>query len=294
MLFKGSGVAITTPFKNDGSINYSALEKHIEFLIDNKTDAIIVAGTTGEGATLSLDEHLEVIKFTVNIVNKRIPVIAGTGSNNTAKACSLTNLCTPLGVDGFLVVTPYYNKGTQQGLIEHFTAIAKVTTLPIILYNVPSRTNVNIEPTTVFELSKIKNIVAIKEASGDLSQVAKIANLCGPDFGIYSGNDDQIVPIMSLGGYGVITVMGNILPLETHNIVYKYLENDTKASLDLQLKYLNLIDLLFVEVNPIPIKSALNLIGFDAGYLRLPLTTLTEENLKNLREEMTKLNILKK
>ncbi len=294
MIFKGSGVAITTPFDKEGKINFNALKNHLEFLIKNNTDAIIVAGTTGEGATLSVSEHLDVVKYTVDVVNKRIPVIAGTGSNNTSKACELTSSCEKLGVDGFLVVTPYYNKGTQQGLIEHFTSIANVTKLPIILYNVPSRTNVNIEANTVYELSKVNNIVGIKEASGDLSQIARIAKLCGSEFSIYSGNDDQIVPVMSLGGDGVITVLGNILPKETHNIVYNYLDNNHKSSLELQLKYLDLIDLLFVEVNPIPIKSALNLMGFEAGYLRLPLTTLTKENIEKLNNEMIKLNIIKK
>ncbi len=292
MIFKGSGVAITTPFKEDGSINFNALKNHIEFLIKNETDAIIVAGTTGEGATLSEQEHLEVVKYTVNMVNKRIPVIAGTGSNNTAKARALTEACTKLGVDGFLVVTPYYNKGTQQGLIEHFATISNVTTLPIILYNVPSRTNVNIEPETIFELSKVENIIGIKEASGDLSQVIKIKKLCGDEFYIYSGNDDQIIPILSLGGDGVITVLGNILPKETHDIVYKYLNGDRKESLQLQLKYLDLINLLFVEVNPIPVKSALNLMNFEAGYLRLPLTTITDKNLQKLKDEMLKLKII--
>ncbi len=293
MIFKGSGVAITTPFNEDSSINFDALKKHINFLIENDTDAIIVAGTTGEGATLSEEEHLDVVKFTVDTVNRKIPVIAGTGSNNTAKARALTEKCTKLGVDGFLVVTPYYNKGTQQGLIEHFTSIASITTLPIILYNVPSRTNVNIEPETVEALSKINNIVGIKEASGDLSQVIKIRKLCGDKFAIYSGNDDQIVPIMSLGGYGVITVLGNILPKETHDIVYKYLDGDKDGSLDLQLKYLDLINLLFVEVNPIPVKGALNLMGITSPFLRLPLTTLTNSNLQKLKEEMINLKIIK-
>ncbi len=292
MIFKGSGVAITTPFNEDSSINFDALKKHIEFLIENDTDAIIVAGTTGEGATLSKEEHLKLVKFTVDTVNKRIPVIAGTGSNNTAKARELTEDCTKLGVDGFLVVTPYYNKGTQQGLVEHFTSIASITTLPIILYNVPSRTNVNIEPETVYTLSKLSNIAGIKEASGDLSQVARIAKLCGDDFAIFSGNDDQIVPIMSLGGHGVITVLGNILPKQTHDIVYTYLEGDRNSSLKLQLKYLDLISLLFIEVNPIPVKSALNLMNLDAGYLRLPLTKLTEENLQKLKKELLKLKII--
>ncbi len=291
-LFTGSGVAITTPFDKNGRINFDALKNHIEFLINNETDAIIVAGTTGEGATLSEPEHLEVVKFTVNMVNKRIPVIAGTGSNNTAKAVALTEACTKLGVDGFLVVTSYYNKGTQKGLIEHFTTIANVTDLPIILYNVPGRTNVNLEPETVFALSKVKNIVGIKEASGDISQVAKIANLCGPDFAIYSGNDDQIVPLMSLGGVGVISVLANVVPKETHDIVYRYLSGDIEGSLQLQLKYLNLIDCLFSEVNPIPVKSALNLMGIDAGYLRLPLTTLEEDNFNKLKQEMINLEII--
>lgn len=290
-LFTGSGVAITTPFDENLRINYDALKRQIEFLIKNETDAIIVAGTTGEAATLSEAEHLEVVKFTVNMVNKRIPVIAGTGTNSTAKSFAMTEACCKLGVDGFLVVTPYYNKCTQKGLYEHYKHIASATKKPILLYNVPSRTSVNIEPQTVFELSKIENIVGIKEASGNISQITKIANLCDKNFDIYSGNDDQIIPIMALGGVGVISVAGNVIPKIIHDIATKFLEGKHSESLELQLKYLNLINLMFVEVNPIPVKSGLDLLGFESQNLRLPLTNLSDENFKKLRNEMEILKI---
>jgi 4-hydroxy-tetrahydrodipicolinate synthase len=289
-LFEGSGVAIITPFK-DGKINYDAMGNLIEWHIENKTDAIIVCGTTGESATMSDEERKTTIKFVVDKVNKRIPVIAGSGSNNTAYSVELSKYCQEVGADGLLVVTPYYNKSTQDGLIKHFTTIAESVDLPIILYNVPGRTGVNINPTTVEKLSKVKNIVAIKEASGNISQVAEIARLCGEDFAIYSGNDDQIVPILSLGGSGVISVLANILPKETHDIVEKYLSGDVEEARKLQLSLNELVSSLFIEVNPIPVKAAMNLMGLEAGELRLPLVEISEASLKVLANNMKKCGI---
>ena len=289
-LFEGSGVAIITPFK-DGKINYDAMGNLIEWHIENKTDAIIVCGTTGESATMSDEERKTTIKFVVDKVNKRIPVIAGSGSNNTAYSVELSKYCQEVGADGLLVVTPYYNKSTQDGLIKHFTTIAESVDIPIILYNVPGRTGVNIKPTTVEKLSKVKNIVAIKEASGDISQVAEISRLCGDDFAIYSGNDDQIVPILSLGGSGVISVLANVLPKETHDIVEKYLSGDIEEARKLQLSLNELVSSLFIEVNPIPVKAAMNLMGLEAGELRLPLVEISETNLKVLANNMKKCGI---
>ena len=289
-LFVGSGVALVTPFK-DGKIDYDSMGNLIEWHIANKTDAIIVCGTTGESATMSDEERKVTIKFVVDKVNKRIPVIAGSGSNNTAYSVELSKYCQEVGVDGLLVVTPYYNKSTQNGLIKHFTTIAESVDLPIILYNVPGRTGVNINPATVEKLSKVKNIVAIKEASGNISQVAEIARLCGEDFAIYSGNDDQIVPILSLGGSGVISVLANVLPKETHDIVEKYLSGDIEESKKLQLDLNGLVSSLFIEVNPIPVKAAMNLMGLNAGELRLPLIDISEANLKILVDEMRKCGI---
>jgi len=284
-LFKGSGVALVTPFK-DGKINYEKMGQLIEWHIENKTDAIIVCGTTGESATMTDEERKSTIKFVVDKVNKRIPVIAGSGSNNTSYSIELSKYCQEVGADGLLIVTPYYNKATQGGLIKHYTAIANSVDLPIILYNVPGRTGVNITPTTVEKLSKVENIVAIKEASGNISQVAEIARLCGEDFAIYSGNDDQIVPILSLGGIGVISVLANVLPKETHDIVEKYLSGDVEESRKLQLSLNELVNSLFIEVNPIPVKAAMNLMGMEAGELRLPLTNISEQNLEVLRKNM--------
>ena len=289
-LYEGSGVAIITPFK-DGKINYDAMGNLIEWHIENKTDAIIVCGTTGESATMSDEERKTTIKFVVDKVNKRIPVIAGSGSNNTAYSVELSKYCQEVGADGLLVVTPYYNKSTQDGLIKHFTTIAESVDIPIILYNVPGRTGVNIKPTTVEKLSKVKNIVAIKEASGDISQVAEISRLCGDDFAIYSGNDDQIVPILSLGGSGVISVLANVLPKETHDIVEKYLSGDIEEARKLQLSLNELVSSLFIEVNPIPVKAAMNLMGLEAGELRLPLVEISETNLKVLANNMKKCGI---
>ncbi|WP_434796852.1 4-hydroxy-tetrahydrodipicolinate synthase [Terrisporobacter vanillatitrophus] len=289
-IFVGCGVALVTPFKND-KVDFGKLREIIEWHIENETDSIIICGTTGESATMSDTERREVIKFTVDVVNKRIPVIAGSGSNNTAYSVELSKYCEEVGVDGLLVVTPYYNKATELGLIKHYEAIANSVDLPIILYSVPGRTGVNLPPSTVKKLSQIKNVVAIKEASGDISQVAEIARLCGEDFYIYSGNDDMVVPILSLGGKGVISVVANILPKDTHDMVMNYLNGNIEKSRKLQLEMNGLINSLFIEVNPIPVKTAMNLMGMDVGELRLPLTNMTEKNLEILKSEMNRYGI---
>lgn len=261
-IFKGSGVAIVTPFNEDGTINYEELARLLEFQIENQTDAIIIAGTTGEASTLTDEEQLALIDFTVKKVDGRIPVIAGTGSNDTRHGISLSVEASKLGVDGLLMVTPYYNKCTQGGLIKHFTAMAEKVDVPIILYSVPGRTQVNIEPETVYELSKVDNIVGLKDATGDLAYAVEVMRLCGPDFALYSGNDDIIVPILSVGGVGVISVLANVVPKETHDMVDFYLQGRVKESAALQLKYKPLIDALFAEVNPIPVKKALELMDY--------------------------------
>ncbi|MPM82974.1 4-hydroxy-tetrahydrodipicolinate synthase [bioreactor metagenome] len=289
-IFVGCGVALVTPFKND-KVDFGKLREIIEWHIENETDSIIICGTTGESATMSDTERREVIKFTVDVVNKRIPVIAGSGSNNTAYSVELSKYCEEVGVDGLLVVTPYYNKATELGLIKHYEAISNSVDLSIILYSVPGRTGVNLAPSTVKKLSQIKNIVAIKEASGDISQVAEIARLCGEDFYIYSGNDDMVVPILSLGGKGVISVVANILPKDTHDMVMNYLNGNIEKSRKLQLEMNGLINSLFIEVNPIPVKTAMNLMGMDVGELRLPLTNMTEKNLEILKSEMNRYGI---
>ncbi|WP_085281515.1 4-hydroxy-tetrahydrodipicolinate synthase [Paraclostridium bifermentans] len=285
MLFKGSGVALVTPF-NETGVDFNKLGELIEYHIENKTDALIVCGTTGESTTMSDEEQFAVIDFTVKKVNKRIPVIAGTGSNNTMHSVCLSKEAEKLGVDGLLVITPYYNKTNQRGLKLHFETIAASTKLPIILYNVPGRTGVNIKPSVIAELAEIKNIVAVKEASGDLAQVAEIARLVPEGFAIYSGNDDSILPLLSLGGVGVISVVANICPKETHDLVEKFLNGDVEGSRKLQLGMKSLIDKLFIEVNPIPVKTAMNLLGFEVGDLRLPLAPMEESNLKTLRDEL--------
>lgn len=291
-LFKGSGVALITPFDNNGDIDYDTLEKLIEFQINSGTDAIISCGTTGEASVLTDKEHIECVKFTVDKVNGRIPVIAGTGSNDTRHAVTLSNDAKQLGVDGLLLTTPYYNKTTQKGLIEHYKFIAEsVRGLPIIIYNVPSRTSLNITPATAYELSKVENIVAIKEASGNISQVAEIATLCGSEFDIYSGNDDQIIPTLSLGGKGIISVLANIVPKDVHNLCQKYFDGDLKGSLDMQLNMFNLIKALFMEVSPIPVKTAMELMGYNVGRCRMPLSTMETENVKKLKYEMIKYGI---
>lgn len=290
-IFTGAAVALITPFNEDG-INFEELKRLIDFNIDNGTDAIVIAGTTGESATMSDEEHKETIKFTVEYVNKRVPVIAGTGSNDTLYAVELSKYAEKVGADGLLLVTPYYNKTTQSGLIKHYNYIADRVNIPIILYNVPSRTGVNILPKTALELSKHKNIVAIKEASGDLSQIAETISLCGDNLTVYSGNDDQIVPILSLGGKGVISVLSNVVPRDAHNICSLYFEGKVKESRELQMKYLSLINALFIEVNPIPVKTALRLMGFNAGPLRMPLFDMDEENLEVLKKELKVHNLI--
>lgn len=284
IIFKGCGTAIATPFK-DGTVNLDEFKRLVKFQIENKADSIIVCGTTGESPTLSVDEKIELIKCAVEVSNKKIPIIAGTGSNNTKKAIEMSKIAEDLGSDGLLVVTPYYNKCTQNGLIEYYKSIAKSVSIPIIMYNVPSRTGVNITPETCLELSKIPNIVAIKEASGNISQVAKIASLCKNNLQIYSGNDDQILPVLSHGGIGVISVLANIKPNVVHKMCYDYFEGNTQGASKIQLENLSLINTLFDEVNPIPIKYALKKIGFDVGVPRSPLTPVSS----NLAEKLDKL-----
>ena len=286
MLFKGSAVALVTPFDENG-INFEVLGQLVEYHIENKTDALVVCGTTGEATTMSDEEQFATIKYVVEKVNKRIPVIAGTGSNNTKHSIYLSQEAEKLGVDGLLVITPYYNKANQKGLKLHFEAIANSVKLPIILYNVPGRTSMNIKPSMVAELAKIDNIVAVKEASGDLAQVAEVARLVPDDFAIYSGNDDSILQLLSVGGSGVISVVANIWPRETHDLVHKFLEGDIEGARKLQLGMKPLIDSLFIEVNPIPVKTAMRLLGFNVGDLRLPLADMDEKNLEVLKQELT-------
>ena len=290
-LFKGSGVAIVTPFDENG-VNLKKLEELLEWHIKSGTDAIIVCGTTGEASTMSEAERKETIKFTVDIVNKRIPVIAGTGTNNTAASISMSKWAESIGVDGLLIITPYYNKTTQKGLVEHFKAINDSVNIPIIVYNVPSRTGMNISPKTLLEISKFKNIAAIKEASGNISQVAEYKALCGDKIDIYSGNDDQIIPILSLGGIGVISVVANIIPTEVHEMCKLYLDGNTKEALEIQLRTLSLTNSLFIETNPIPVKTAMNLMGLNVGELRLPLCSMSENNLNVLKEELSKSGLI--
>ena len=293
IIFKGCGTAIVTPFIDEEHVNFDEFRKMLEFQISEGIDSIIVCGTTGESSTMSLEERKQTIKFAIDVVNKRVPVIAGTGANCTKSAIEMTKYAESVGADGALIVTPYYNKTTQTGLIEHYKKIASSTLLPIILYNVPGRTGVNILPETCKELSKVENIVAIKEASGNISQVAEIADLCGKDLAIYSGNDDQIIPILSLGGLGVISVLSNIVPKETHEIVYEFMNNNISKSLELQIKYLKLIKALFCEVNPIPVKAGLNMIGFNAGTPRLPLVEMSENGKNKLNTQLLNLGLIK-
>ena len=289
-IFKGSGVAIVTPF-NERGVDFKKLEELIEWQINSKTDAIIVCGTTGEASTMTEQERKETIKFVVDVVNKRIPVIAGTGSNNTAAAISMSKWAEKIGVDGLLVITPYYNKTTQKGLVEHFKAIANSVTSPIIIYNVPSRTGLNITPRTLLKLCAIQNIVAIKEASGDISQIAQIKALCGDRLDIYSGNDDQVIPILSLGAIGVISVLANIIPTDIHNMCELYLKGEHAEALKIQLGFLALNSAIFIETNPIPVKTAMNLMGLEVGPLRLPLCEMEENNLQILKKELKAYNI---
>ncbi len=285
-LFTGAGVAIVTPFTEDNKLNCIKLAELIDWQIEQGTDAIIACGTTGESPTLSDEEHKQVIACTIETVNKRVPVIAGSGSNDTAYAVELSKHAEGMGVDGLLCITPYYNKPTQRGLIANFTAIADAVDIPIIMYNVPGRTGVNLLPETVATLAEHKNICAVKEASGNISQVAEIARLVPEDFYLYSGNDDMIVPLMSLGGSGVISVVANIAPKDTHEMAQAYLDGDVETARNAQLKMKPLIDALFCETNPIPVKTAMNLMGLDVGQLRLPLVDMEEKNLARLKREL--------
>ena len=291
-IFQGSGVAIVTPMNNDGSINYKVFEEIIEFQISNETDSIIVCGTTGESATLNHEEHCKVIQYCVEKVNGRVPVIAGTGSNDTKYALELSLEAQKLGVDALLSVTPYYNKTSQSGLIKHYNYIADGVDLPIILYNVPSRTGCNIIPETYLELSKHPNIVGIKEANGDISSVVKTISLCGDNIDIYSGNDEQAIPIMSVGGKGVISVFANICPKISHDICSKFLSGDIKESNKIQRKYYELMSDLFCDVNPIPVKAAMNILGFECGECRMPLDNLNSSNFEKLKNTMRKYKLI--
>lgn len=291
-IFTGAGVAIVTPFNEDESINYDKLDQLIDYHCNNGTDSIIICGTTGESATMSEKEHMECVKFAIERTKGRLPIIAGTGSNCTRTAIDMSKEAASYGADGLLVVTPYYNKATQEGLVGHYTAVAKEAKAPIIMYSVASRTGCNIEPATAARLIKeVDNIVGIKEASGNISQVAKIMHLTDGKADLYSGNDDQIVPILSIGGKGVISVLSNVAPQETHDICAKFFEGDVKGSLELQLKAIPLIEQLFCEVNPIPVKKAMKLMGMDCGPLRMPLTELTPQHEESLAKAMTEFGI---
>lgn len=285
IIFKGCGTAIATPFTNDG-VNFDEFGKLIEFQISEGVDSIIVCGTTGESSTMTEKEKKDTIKYAIDKVNGRIPVIAGTGSNNTASAIEMSKYAESVGADALLVVTPYYNKTTQSGLVAHYKAIAESTSLPIIVYSVSSRTGVNITPETCVELSKIPNIVAIKEASGNISQVAKIAALCGDDLHIYSGNDDQIIPVLSLGGLGVISVLSNVAPKYTHDMVQNFFDGNIEKATKMQLDALDLVNSLFCQVNPIPVKEALNIVGYNYGTPRLPLVKLSEKGFERLNKSL--------
>ncbi len=291
IIFKGCGTAIATPF-NENKVNFEEFGKLIEKQIKEGVDAIIVCGTTGESSTMTVEERKETIKFAIQKAEKRVPIIAGTGGNCTANVIEMTKYAESVGADGALIVTPYYNKTTQDGLVMHYEAIAKETNLPIILYSVPSRTGVNILPETCKKLSKIPNIVAIKEASGNISQIAEIAALCKDDLKIYSGNDDQIVPILSLGGIGVISVLSNVAPKFTHEMVQDFFNGNVEEACNKQLKSLKLTKALFSEVNPIPVKAALNMLGYDYGIPRLPLVEMTENKKKVLEEELKNFKLI--
>ncbi len=292
-IFKGAGVAIITPMHEDGSVNYEKLGELLDYQINNSTDAIIICGTTGEASTLTHEEHLETIRFTAEYVNKRVPVIAGTGSNCTETAIYLSKEAEKYGVDGLLVVTPYYNKATQKGLEAHFTAIANAVSLPIIMYNVPGRTGCNILPETAVKLAKnVKNIVGIKEASGNMSQVTHLFAIAQGCLDIYSGEDALIVPMLSLGGAGVISVLSNVAPKQTHMICQKYFDNDVAGSAKMQLEAIELVEALFCEVNPIPVKHAMNLMGFECGPLRMPLSPMEDKNLERLKNAMKNYGLL--
>lgn len=291
-IFSGAATALITPMNQDGSVNYGRLETLVNTQIESGIDSLVICGTTGEKSTLRYYEHLKVIEVAAKSANKRIPIIAGTGSNDTVYSVELCKDAEKMGADAFLMVTPYYNKTSQAGLIAHYNYIADRVKKPIILYNVPSRTGVDIEPETYKELSKHPNIIATKEASGNISKIAKTKYLCGDDLDIYSGNDDQIVPILSLGGIGVISVLSNILPLETHNICAEYLKGNTKTASEMQIKYTGLINALFSDVNPVPIKTAMNLLGYDVGPCRLPLYKMDKAKTEKLKQMLKELKLL--
>ena len=291
IIFKGCGTAIVTPF-NENGVNFDEFKRLIEFQIENNVDSIIVCGTTGEASTMTTEEKKETIEFALKVSNGRVPIIAGTGGNCTKSVIEFTKWAESIGVDGALIVTPYYNKTTQDGLIAHYSAIAKETNLPIILYSVPGRTGVNILPATCKKLSEIPNIVAIKEASGNLSQIAEIANLCKDNLSIYSGNDDQILPILSVGGIGVISVLSNVAPKYTHEIVYNFLNGNINNAINDQIKAIPLIKALFCEVNPIPVKAALNMIGYNVGTPRLPLIEMSDNGKNTLKKELESFGLL--
>lgn len=291
-IFKGSAVAIVTPFDNNNEVNYEKLKELIEWHIEEKTDAIVICGTTGEASTMTKEEKEKAIKFTVDTVNKRVPVIAGTGTNDTNISIEMSKYAESVGADALLLITPYYNKTSTKGLYKHYEAINNSVNIPIILYNVPSRTGVNISPKQLLELTTLENIVSIKEASGNISQVAEMKALCEDKIDIYSGNDDQIIPILSLGGIGVISVLANIIPKEVHDMTYAYLNGDTNKALNLQLNNIDLINKLFIETNPIPVKTALNLMGKEVGNFRLPLCEMDNNNLNLLIESLRKYNLL--
>ena len=294
VIFEGSAIAIVTPFTEDlKKIDYSEFEKIINHQIENGTDAIVVCGTTGEGSTLSHEEHVNAIKFCVDTVAKRVPVIAGTGSNDTFYAVELSNEAESVGVDGLLMVTPYYNKTSQSGLIEHYNYIADRVSAPIILYNVPSRTGMTIKPETYVELAKHERIVATKEACGDISMIQKVAALCGDSLTIYSGNDDQILPVMALGGKGVISVLSHVAPRVAHDIARKYLDGDVEGSRKLQLEYLDLCDAMFCDVNPIPVKEAMNMLGWKVGRCRMPLGQMSDAAKATLYNALKKHDLVK-
>lgn len=292
-IFTGAGVAIVTPMKEDGSVNYDKLGELIEFQIKNGTDAIIICGTSGESATLSHEEHTKAVSYSVSKVAGRVPVVAGTGSNDTRTALELSVEAQDAGADALLIVTPYYNKTTQEGLVRHYTYIADRVNLPIIVYNVPSRTGVDVKPETYRELSKHPNIVAAKEANGNIASVAKTRALCGDDLDIYSGNDDMIVPVLSLGGKGVISVLSNIMPSQTHEMCQKFFAGDIEGARNMQIDLMSLISALFIEVNPAPVKQALNLMGFDVGECRMPLAPMQEKNIAVLKDELKKHGLIK-
>ena len=291
VLFRGCGTAIATPFTED-NINLTEFAKLVEYQINEGIDAIIVCGTTGESSTMTLEEKKALVKFSVELIDKRVPLIVGAGSNNTATSIEMSQYAESVGADGLLLVTPYYNKTTQEGLIHHYNSIASKTTLPIILYNVPSRTGLNILPETCLELSKTENIVAIKEASGNISQIAKIAALCGNNLSIYSGNDDQNIPILSLGGIGAISVLSNVAPRFTHNMIYDFLNGNIEKARFAQLQSLELIESLFCEVNPIPVKTALNMMGYNFGKSRLPLIDMSKSGKQHLKKSLENFNLL--